>query len=400
MITRAHASSAVFVFRLLLAAGVAAFAPALRASLEWAPAATRLDQRVSLPAEMVNGVLLVEATINGAGPFRLLVDSGCSASIISPAVAVAADVRTSEDPLYVETVNSLATPGLVPYVTLDTLELGGARFEGVAAGVVSLELQSKIAGVRIDGILGYSVFSEVFLTLDFPHRRVQLSSTFPQDLPPVRSEVPVKEISAVPYVTVNFQGHDFDLMLDTGANGSLELDVDAAARLDWKVEPRPAGLVAAVGSTGRDWLGRLSGEATLGRITQPEPIISVGRGGARIGTAFLRTLCVVISRAQDTVWFCADSTAPLPSPAKRSVGLSLLADSAGWRVAGTIPESPAEKAAVAPGDLVAAIEDRPAPQWSRDEIQQWLDQHDALTVSITNASGTRRLQLPVWSLVP
>lgn len=349
---------------------------------------------------MVNGVMLVDVTINGLGPFHMLVDTGCSGPIISPEAAAAIDARASDEPLPVSAVNSLGTMGSLPYVLLDSVNLGAAHFEGVTAGVTSLELQSKIAGRRIDGILGYSLFSELFLTLDFPHRRMLLSSEFPKNLPPIRSELALKEVDAVPFVTIDLQGRAFDAMIDSGSNGGLELDADHISSLDWKVPPRPTGLVAAVGGIGRSQTGRLNGIAKLGGVTQIEPIVGLTPGLGRIGTEFLESLCVVFSRSANKLWLCADSTAPIPSVAHRTVGLSILADSAGWRVVGTIPESPAEKAAVAPGDLIATIENVPAQRWSREDIQQWMDHHDALALGVSSRGGSRQLELPVWSPVP
>lgn len=387
----------------LVVAGLGLFAPLLsRAAPDptLGPVFTQLAQPVTLPAQMVNGVLLVDATINGLGPFHLLVDTGCSAPIISPEVAAAIDARSLDEPDNVAAVNSLGMSGSLPFVLLESVDLGAAHFEGVSAAVTPLDLQSKITGQRIDGILGYSLFSELFLTLDFPRRRITLSPEFPQDLPRVRSELALKEIDAAPFVTIDVQGHTFDVMLDSGANGGLELDTSVATSLEWKISPRATGLVAAVGGVGRSQTGRLSGTATLGRVTQIEPIVGLTTGLGRIGTEFLQSLCVVFNRSENKVWLCADSTAPIPSAPHRTVGLSILADAGGWRVVATMPDSPAEKAAIAPGDLIATIENSPAQRWSREDIQRWLNHHDALALGVNNSSGSRQLQLPVWSPVP
>lgn len=370
-------------------------------SLDWAPFLTHLSTSiVTLPAESLNGPLLVEAMINGSGPFHLLVDTGCSCSIISPAVALAIEARAAEDSAYVTTINSLGDSSTVPCVLLDSIELGGARFEGVTAGVTSLELQSRVTGVRIDGILGYTVFSDLFLTFDFPHQRVQLSRDWPRDLPPVRAELELTEQSAVPFATLTGGNRSYSMMIDTGANGGLFFDIADSGSLAWKVPPRAAGLVAAMGGTGRDWLGRLSGNVALGGVRQTDPVVTVTRGSSRIGTGFLRGYCAVFSRTQHKLWLCSASDAPLPSPPARSIGLSLLADPAGWRVAGTIPDSPAENAHLVPGDVITAIERTPARSWTREDLQQWIDTHETLMLTIARSVGPSDITLPVWALVP
>jgi C-terminal processing protease CtpA/Prc len=82
------------------------------------------------------------------------------------------------------------------------------------------------------------------------------------------------------------------------------------------------------------------------------------------------------------------------------VGFSLLADAAGWRVVDTIPGTPAANAGIRPGDVLTAIEEKSAIDWTRDAIEQWLDQHATLTVDVQSADGERTLDLPIESLVP
>jgi C-terminal processing protease CtpA/Prc len=84
----------------------------------------------------------------------------------------------------------------------------------------------------------------------------------------------------------------------------------------------------------------------------------------------------------------------------RSVGLSLETEAAGWRVVGVIPGSPAEGNAVSAGDLITRIEGRPALQWSRDQLDRWIDTRATVALQITSEPGPRDLVLRVWSLVP
>ena len=72
----------------------------------------------------------------------------------------------------------------------------------------------------------------------------------------------------------------------------------------------------------------------------------------------------------------------------------------GWRVAGIIPNSPAEQAAIKEGDLVTQIEGQPARNWARDQIQNWIDAHATLALRLSATSGEREVNLRVWSLVP
>lgn len=56
---------------------------------ETAPLFTRISQPVSIPAEVTGHGIFVSVIINGQGPFRMLVDTGCTCTMISPEVAAA-----------------------------------------------------------------------------------------------------------------------------------------------------------------------------------------------------------------------------------------------------------------------------------------------------------------------
>lgn len=69
-------------------------------------------------------------------------------------------------------------------------------------------------------------------------------------------------------------------------------------------------------------------------------------------------------------------------------------------MAGIIPDSPADEAAIREGDLVTEIEGQPARTWSRQQIQSWTESHSALALRLSGKAGQRDISLKVWSLVP
>jgi hypothetical protein len=357
---------------------------------ESAPLFTRLAGTVAVPAEFTNRSLFVTVKINGHGPFRMLVDTGSSVAIVTPSVATAVDAHEiAEDAEPDESINALGGTVEVRRVLLHTVELGTVQFEGVVAG-----------GKPVDGLLGFSVFSDLILALDFPGRRVLMSPNWPAGMPPVRAEMAMREPAEVPLVSARLQGRDFEIMIDSGSNHGLGISPDFAQSTQWKAEPRPGPLVQALGATGREYIGRLAGELHLDRVTQDNPIAAVVDGAPSLGVEFLKNFCVVFDQGHDKVWFCSDSDRAVPAPTVRSFGLSLRADAGGWRVAGTIPGSPAEGAAIAKGDLVTEIESEPASNWTKDRIDGWTDTHEKVVLRVARSDQCRELALPVWQLVP
>lgn len=366
------------------------------------PLYTRLAGTVVVPAEFRDHALIVEAMINGRGPFRMLIDTGSSVSLITPAVAeaVAARLPASEEPSPTA-INGLGDETDVTGVLLDTLVLGTARFEGVPAGVTTdLATIARTDGQKLDGLLGFSLFSDVLVGLDFPGHRVVLSAGWPENLPPVRAEFDVKEQDEVPTISARLQGHDIFFLVDTGATAGLSLPPALAASVQWKAEPRPGALVRVIGETSRELVGRLSGEFHLGRVAQETPVASILDGAPAIGVEILQRFCVVFDESHDKMWLCAATDETVAVRPVRSVGLCLFADRDGWRVVGTIPGGPAEGAGISPGDVVTRIEGQPAREWSRDKLDGWVDTHPELALSVSHAAASRDVVLAAWSLVP
>jgi hypothetical protein len=189
-------------------------------------------------------------------------------------------------------------------------------------------------------------------------------------------------------------------MIDSGSNNDLNLPADFARELHWQSQPKPGLLVAVLGEVGRDTIGRLAGNLRMGAARQPTPATSISNGAPSVGVRVLENFCVLFHASEDKMWLCSTAALPIPSPVQYSVGLSLISDPRGWRIAGVIPGSPAEEAHLNVGLLVTQIEGRSARSWSRDQIQKWIDSHPAMTFAVADSAGERTLSLRVWSLVP
>jgi predicted aspartyl protease len=389
---------------LCLASLLAALHPLLAAGAtsEATPFSTHVGDPVSIPAEIADHVIFVNVMVNGHGPFRVMVDTGCSVTLVSPelAEAVGAAVSDPEENIVVAQ-NALGNPTDVQRVVLGSIDLGGVHFEGVLAAISdTFDEFSAVHGRRVDGALGFPLFHDLYLGLDFPNHRILLGNQWPANVPAIRAGLPVIEQAGTPFVQVQVQGRPVDVMIDTGANHALHLTSELASAFQWKVEPRAGSLVAAVGETGREWIGRLAGSLLLGGIEQVEPTAVISAGPPSLGLRSLQSFCVIFHQSENMVWFCGPGTAPLEPTAERSIGLSLYSDLGGWRVAGVIPGSPAEQAHVAAGSLVTQVQGRPAMSWTRDQMQQWIESHADVALVVASDAGERALTLPVWDLVP
>jgi len=114
-------------------------------------------------------VTLVRATINGRGPFLMVLDSGASTTLISPETAAAAGVEAAQ----------AAQLGGAGGVSAGGARLGRARIslghltrDGQPVAVAdALGPLRAVAGAPIDGVIGADMFGTGRITLDYGTNR-------------------------------------------------------------------------------------------------------------------------------------------------------------------------------------------------------------------------------------
>ena len=106
----------------------------------------------------IPGGWLTEVVVNGAWTGPLLLDTGASVTLVSPAVARAAGITIGPDTQMVE-VQGIAGRTRGPIVTLSSIQVGEIEARGVRAVVVELPM-------GLNGLLGNSFLARYTFTLD------------------------------------------------------------------------------------------------------------------------------------------------------------------------------------------------------------------------------------------
>ena len=115
---------------------------------------------------------VVEVKINGQGPFAFTIDTGAG---------MQADIDTSVATQLKLVPNGKVITGdpsgqndrVVETTRLDTITFGGAEFRNVTAVIRPQRITRDYPNV--DGILGFALFSDYLLTLDYPAMQVRLA---------------------------------------------------------------------------------------------------------------------------------------------------------------------------------------------------------------------------------
>jgi len=236
---------------------VAQIQPRQNPSLHQAP----MVERYGKPYVMV--------TIDGKGPFRFVIDTGTGGdALVTPELARELDLPTVGHAM-------LSDPSgqggkRAPIVLLDTLEVAGVQFAAVRA--VSHDFFAE-AGT-CEGLLGFTLFRDYLLTLDFPNRLVTLGTG---SLAPDggKSVLPFRMPEGVPIAQLKIDGLDpVEAQLDSGGGG-LVLPEKLAEHLRYDIAPVVFASGRSVSTRFEMKAAKLASDVKLGRYTFTHPVVEI-----------------------------------------------------------------------------------------------------------------------------
>jgi hypothetical protein len=355
---------------------------------------------IVLPAQSIGGYLIIEAKWDRSGPYHFLIDTGSSVTLVSPEFAKRYAAKNAP-PSVAPEVHVKSASGesvLLPPTTLRRLELGDARFEDVPALISDCTPISAHLGVKIDGILGFPLFRETLLTLDYPHSRVVLNPAYSAPLQP-GATIPFNNASRTPLIPIQLGDTTFIALVDSGSDAPLSLN-PVGLHFTYAVTPRSGPTVSTLAGDHTQQVGRLTDTLTIGSYALPRPLIEVTDELSAIGGKVLKNFIVTFNQEQNQVTFYRETTEAIAFGPSRSTGLSFSKTPVYWRVAGVIPDSPAAAAQVQLGDLITRINGEPVAQWDLRRYEQLVAAAPDIMFTFLNGTRETNVTLKVFDLVP
>jgi predicted aspartyl protease len=148
--------------------------PASVVHFEWTPETrSAKPDEVDVPFKLAGErkpLVMVQARVNGLGPYRFAVDTGASTTLVTEAVAEAARVEAGA----AEHVTGAGGGVAVRLAVARRLTLGPLEWREVGLVVADLAGLASVIG-PIDGILGYNVMKDSRVTFDYPARLLRLA---------------------------------------------------------------------------------------------------------------------------------------------------------------------------------------------------------------------------------
>jgi predicted aspartyl protease len=172
------------------------------------------------PARVLNGLLLVEAEIDGQrGSF--LLDTGAPALVLNKREFAAPATETTLAAAGSTGVNGKMAG--MSYHLVQKFDWQGISFQQKDVPTLDLtSLEKKLGGLTLLGLIGYNMLSQYAVTLDYRAGQVRLRRPDPTAVPaPALMRVPFTMSGHLPVVALTVGGQTFQVGVDCGAQANL-----------------------------------------------------------------------------------------------------------------------------------------------------------------------------------
>jgi predicted aspartyl protease len=218
--------------------------------------------------DVVHGKPYVMVTVNGKGPFRFVVDTGTGGqAIISPMLADQLELPVAGQARLVDPSGQGEQRAQILFI--QSLNVAGVEFAGIKA------IRHKLSGEEDPcmGLLGFTLFRDYLLTLDYPNRNMILvRGALSSD--GERFVLPFRMPDGVPIAPLRINGMRVDAQIDSGGSG-LTLPEQLASQLKFASPPAVYANAESLSTRFQLKEGRLGADIHVGRYTFASPLVEI-----------------------------------------------------------------------------------------------------------------------------
>jgi hypothetical protein len=371
-----------------------------------APATTRVEpQPVRLPARILSNFFLVEARQDDGKTYRFMIDTGSSVTLVSPALgdALKRKERKGTPPRTLPVRGANGRQVELPAILLRHLQLGEAHFERVPAIVYDFTDLSAHLGVAIDGVVGFPLFRDTLLTLDYPAAQLEIAphpvGGPPMNPSPRASVIPYNREQSTPLVPVQMGNESFFALIDTGSDGGLALN-PAGLNPRFLHGPRVGLIVSSLHGDNRQLVGRLEQDINVGGQLVRQPVVDLTDQLSSLGGELLRHFRLTFDQRRHLVTLVRDSEGPVIMPGRRSTGLSFRRFPNYWRLLAVVPDTPNSQLPVHAGDLCVRINGELIEHWTFERYAELVRTAPRITYTFLDGASESDHEVAVFDLVP
>ncbi|WP_309709057.1 aspartyl protease family protein [Armatimonas sp.] len=339
--------------------------------------------------------LFVKARV-GVREVVLCVDSGAGIHVLTPQAAMRLGLLPPDGAT--RNVTGTAATVAARQIRLTQLSIGGLSLADTEA--VAVPLPSSLG---CDGLLGYPLFSQRVVTLDYAANSLILSLPETFTPPSGAASLPLKIEGNIPQAQVELDGIACWMELDTGSSGEVDLNAPFVEKN--KLRERYTKRIAM--PTGIGVGGVSYGEAAratqlkLGPFALEKPLIKLSqqksgadaseRTAGRLGAEVLRRFTVTFDYGRKRLYLMPN--AQLRDPfAFTTSGLLPLYENFEWRVFAVLPDSPASEAGVTTDDQILTVDGRSANKLNHYSLSELLRRPAGTKIPLQLRAVTGRIR--------
>jgi hypothetical protein len=353
---------------------------------------------------------VVEAMLNGEGPFSFILDTG-GHDILTPDAAKALGLAGAGAGL-----SGGAGAGTLPeqYTRVERVDIGAATLRDQSFIIIPLQYDTVERGAEppLAGILGVELFERFAVELNYRAQTLTLRPI--QNAPPGHGvPVAITFTDDQPLFSAKIDGVSGDNGLDTGNSGSLVVQGRWARSSRLAQQMRKGLLTAGFGAGGvsMNWASRADLEVAGRTFRHIVAHYSEDRKGAfssrteagNIGNEIYEHFTLSFDYRRGTVWFDPVHPAQERQVAYPRAGMSVYKQSPdAFSVATVLPEGPAGEAGIEAGELIVAVNGVPATILSGWDFKRIVREPPGtqVTLDFTRAGQTRSTNVTLRELLP
>lgn len=350
---------------------------------------------VTIPSRRCANYFLIDATINGRGPFTMVLDTGASQTVVTPRVANQLSSDTRPVNMYAEGSQG-QRQNIDRVLDVRSLKIGSVELRGFEAITLDLTRIQATLGANVDGILGAPAFKDVLIAIDYPGSAIRISRG---ELPtPDGQRVLALTESDKPIVDVKIAGKRRRFLIDTGKAGAFSVrDFD---RQPFSNPPATIASGVAIGGTYTLRAGRLDGDITLGDVTFKHPVVESSDASDLIGAEALKPFVVVLDMGHRRISLTGPAERTVQSSPVRGIGIGFDYSGGAWSVGQVFAGLPAEAVGILPGDAVIRLGGRRLRELSCIRQQDLYTNGESISVSVIRKRQRMDFTVPIITLVP
>jgi hypothetical protein len=348
------------------------------------PASASGQSGTRVPFDLFENNILVQARINGSQPVWLVLDTGASIDVLNERLFKSLGL------LGAGAVHLNAGGGAASGTFAEgaTINLQGVEATGQRIAAVPLDEMKTYFGRDVEGLLGNNFLGNFVVEIDYAGRTLTFHDPKTFNLAGDPEAIPLENRGGIPFakVEVSVSGRDAvteQFLIDSGSTRTFHLN-RPFAEAHQVLQGLPKGKqIEGVGGGGLGgdtrFVDARIDHLRLGRYTIAKPVISVSRDAAGegassdagiIGGELLRRFTVILDYQNQRMSLKPNRYFSEPYDIDMS-GLELVAqpdDLKAIRIKSVRAHFPAEQAGLREGDLVVAIDGRPAAEFDLDRL--------------------------------